>query len=108
MEKPKLNFTLLKKLVTELEVASDLAEKVREGKKLYESEADYNNFVVEVSKVAGLCTSVSTEALALVKDCQQLLKFALMPERSTNDFGLADLLSGYMPSGDNGSGNLGN
>jgi hypothetical protein len=108
MERPKLNLTLLKKLVGELELAAQVAEKTREGKKPHEDEAAYNDFVVEMGKVSGLCSSVAVEASALVKDCAKILQYALVPDRNPNDFALSDLLGGYMPSGDNGGGKLGN
>lgn len=101
MEKPKLSLVLLKKLVEDLETAVNAAEKVREGQNLSVDEpqanAVFNQFYSEMGKVSGLCTYLSTEALALNKDCMQVVKYSRMPDRS-EEMNPVDLFGGLFGS----------
>lgn len=68
MKDLKVNLVLLKKLVAELEVNITAAEEVMEKKE------DPTDYVVEMSKCAGLAFGVAQEASMLVGDIKNAIK----------------------------------
>lgn len=60
----KVDLTLLKKLVSELELSLTTADGMRKP------EGSNTDFIVEMSKAAGLCAGVMSESAMLVSDVQ--------------------------------------
>jgi len=71
----KVNLTLLKRLVSELDVALQAAEAVKEG----EGTESLHDYVVEMSKCAGLAAGVMAESSMLVGDIQHVIQHAQGP-----------------------------
>ncbi len=89
---PKIELTLLKKLVGELETALAAAQELPT-----EKDQEVHEFITAIAKTSGLAAGVAQEAKALVNDMYQVSRFAQQP--AVDLFGgLADLLGG--PGGD--------
>ena len=65
---PKVDLSLVKRLMTELEAAIATAEKMP-----HEDKMTKNEWIIELSKAQGLALSVMTEASLLVGDIQHLI-----------------------------------
>lgn len=65
MANGKVDLTLLKKMIAELETSLNLAEKIKA-----DTTIDKNESVIEFSKAAGLAAGIMTEAGLLVGDIQ--------------------------------------
>ena len=74
MAKMKVNLSILKKLVAELEAGLDAAE----GLKTKE-DASIGDYVVEMSKAAGLAAGIMQEGSFLVNDIQAVVRHAQQP-----------------------------
>lgn len=74
----KVNLTLLKDLVKELEAALDTAEKVTG-----EEVADYNRYVIEMSKAQGIAAGVFKESSLLITDIQQVITYNAAPSTAS-------------------------
>ncbi len=89
----KINLSILKRLVEELEVSIANAEK--------KSEATQNNaieFTIEMFKAAGLCAGINKEASMLIADISYLVQ-----ANQTQDLLLGKIISEHKnnKSGDN-------
>lgn len=71
---PKIELTLLKKLVSDLEASLTAAQELP-TEKLEEA----HEFISAMSKTSGLAAGVAQEASALVKDCYQVSRLAQQP-----------------------------
>lgn len=94
---PKIDLSILKKLVEHLESGIAEAETIREGET-----PDQGDYIVAMSKVAGLAAGVSQEGTMLVGDIHALIKMSQQPLPKTPDF-LEKLLGGI--KGNNGTSN---
>lgn len=91
MSKAKVNLDLLKKLVGELESSLQNSEAVK---------SDNNEYVVELSKAAGLAAGVMQEASLLVLDIHALTQ--LSPGKSKESVAsIIDTLKALKPGGSN-------
>ena len=84
---PKIELTLLKKLVGELEIAFTAAQELP-----LDETQQVHNYIIEMSKTSGLASGLAQEATALIKDMYQLMAMAQKPAMPAagHDF-LADL-----------------
>lgn len=71
---PKIELTLLKKLVGELEIAINAAQELPVDEK-----EQVHHFISELSKASGLAAGVAQEATALVKDMYQVSAMSQKP-----------------------------
>ncbi len=71
----KVNLELIKKLVLELENTLSVAEKIKENL----SDKGSTDYIVELSKAAGLATGIMQEGSALVMDVLSLTGTAQSP-----------------------------
>lgn len=67
----KINLTLLKKLVEELEISLLAADGIKKS-----TGSDNNDYVIELSKSIGLCSGVALEAEALISDITNNVNFS--------------------------------
>jgi hypothetical protein len=96
MKNLKVDLTLLKKLVAELETSLAASESIRGSK-----DPSLNDFVVECSKAAGLAAGVMQESSMLILDIQSLVRASQSPApKGGGDF-LDKLLGGMKPGGGN-------
>ena len=86
----KVDLTLLKRLVSELEASLASADVVKEAA------LNSNDYVVEVSKAAGLASGLVVEATMLIGDIQYLIKSAGSPSK---DDSMKDLMSLFKGTG---------
>ena len=88
MTEMKVNLSMIKKLVAELESGLEAAEglKTKEG-------ASIGDCVVEMSKAAGLAAGIMQEGTFLVNDIQAVVRVVQQPPAPKNDF-LDKILSG--------------
>lgn len=77
----KVNLTLLKKLVSELEASTQRADGINRDN-------DLNEYITEMSRASGLAAGVAHEATALVHDIYALIRTS---QSFTKEFGM-DLL----------------
>lgn len=86
----KVDLTLLKRLVSELELALDGCEVLKEAA------VEPTDYVVEMSKTVGLATGITLEASMLALDIQTLIKASTMPSTKDDNAlkGLMELLKG--------------
>src|ERR1035437_6525180 len=70
----KIDLTLLKRLISEAEVSVEKSEKVMVDLKARVPDVDHNEYIVELSKAAGLFAGVMSEASMLVLDVQALMQ----------------------------------
>ena len=83
---PKIDLSLLKQLVGELEASLATAEGIKQ-----EVSVKNNDFVVELSKAMGLATGITVEASMLVGDIQATIQSNGAP--ATKEDGLKNLLN---------------
>src|SRR5581483_6775859 len=86
---PKINLTLLKKLVSELEATLAVTEEIPTDK-----DEDAIRFITELSKSSGLAAAVAQEASALVKDMYKVSTMAQQPPMATGEELLSELFGG--------------
>ncbi len=79
----KVNLTLLKRLVSELEASVATAETIKSS--VESGEGANNEYVVEMSKAAGLAAGVMTESSMLIMDIQALVTKAQAPAPLKSD-----------------------
>lgn len=77
----KVDLTLLKKLIGELEMSLAAAEVLKSSS----DKIDVNDYVVEMSKAIGLASGVSGEAALLVADIGAVARAGLSPKSPTKD-----------------------
>ena len=96
--KLKVDLTLLKQLVSELETTMAAADLMPA-----DTATATNDYVIEVSKAIGLASGVVLEASMLVSDIQVIIKKASSPSPSKEDGlkGLLDMLKGSKIDGTN-------
>jgi hypothetical protein len=88
MPKTKVDLTLLKRLVGELEHSINTAEAIRTDVK-----TDKVELTVEASKAAGIAAGIMSEAGALIMDIRDMVDGGVMP-KNKND--LLDKLLGSL------------
>jgi len=89
MDKPKVDLTLIKRLVSELEHAVDIAEK------LQDAGGNKNDWIIELNKASGLASGIVGEGAALIGDMQVIIQG--LPVGAPGK-GTADLMSKLMGS----------
>jgi hypothetical protein len=94
----KVDLTLLKKLVGELESSLTTADGIKTA------EGDVTEYIVELSKAAGLTAGVMQEAGMLIGDIQSQVMQVQSPGPAKSDF-LEKLLGGIKGGGLTGGGN---
>jgi predicted house-cleaning NTP pyrophosphatase (Maf/HAM1 superfamily) len=96
--KLKVDLTLLKQLVAELETTMATADLMP-----VDSTTSNNDYVIEMSKAIGLASGAALEATMLVSDIQLIIKKAASPSPSKEDGlkGLLDMLKGGKIDGTN-------
>jgi roadblock/LC7 domain-containing protein len=87
----KIDLDILKRLVGELESTLATAEGIKSDK------GDLKDYIVEISKCAGLASFISAEANALVGDMQQAV-WATQSPKSKED-ALSKLIAGLKGGG---------
>jgi hypothetical protein len=92
MSKPKVDLTLLKKLVGELETHLQTAGGIQD------SGGDIHEYIVEMSRAAGLAAGVMSEAGMLIGDIHSMIKALSSPQPKNLDF-LEKILGGIKGSG---------
>lgn len=92
----KIDLSLLKKFVSELENSLTAAEAVR-----LSTEGNPHEYLVELSKAGGLAVSVSQEVTMLLGDVQKSMMQMQNPSASKNAL-LEKLFSGLQGSGTGG------
>jgi hypothetical protein len=105
----KIDLTLLKKLIAELESELKASETIPTDSSLNLSEASLepleHDRLIHLGKAAGLCMSVAQEGTLLMYDIQKVSAGALVaPKSSTKedaDFGLSNFLKIYKSGGQN-------
>lgn len=87
---PKINITLLKRLVEELESTLNFSEDLQQ-----ELSANKNEYVIEMSKALGIATGITLEASMLIMDIQTLTQTAsgAAPTSSGKEDSIKSLLS---------------
>lgn len=66
---PKIDLTLLKKLVIELERGLESCDKIK-----FDENGDQSDFIIEMSKSTGLVTGIMQESSMLIGDIQSIVK----------------------------------
>lgn len=92
----KVDLTLLKRLVGELETSLTTAEGIKSS-----ATSDPAEFVIEMSKAAGLCSGVMQESLMLIGDIQNLTLSVQNPTSSVKGDLLDKILGPLKGSGSN-------
>jgi len=92
---PKIDLTLLKKLVSELEIAVSATQDLPTDKK-----EEVHHFITELSKALGLAASVAQEASLLTKDMYRVSAMAQQPAMPGGSDLLAELFGGALPAYD--------
>lgn len=93
---PKIDLTLLKQLVGELEAILATADGIQQ-----ESPSKNNDYVIEMSKAVGLASGAALEATMLVSDIQTLVRVSTGPAPKEDGLkGLLNLLKGGRESDD--------
>ena len=87
----KVDLTLIKKLVDELDKTISLSEKIKES-------SDNNEYIIEMSKGIGLCSGIVSEGTMLIADIAELLSTASGPPSDSKTSSLINKLFGN-PSG---------
>ncbi len=92
----KVDLTLLKRLVTELDAALEGAEQIAANK----SDENVQDYIVEMSKATGIAAGVLQEATMLIGDINQMVRINTMSAGKEDPLGsLLSVLKG-------GTGNL--
>lgn len=97
--KTKADLTLLKRLMSELENSLGTANSMST-----DIDADLNEYVIELSKAAGLCSGIMQEASMLILDISQQVRHSQSPANSKSIDLLEKILS---PLKGGGTGNDG-
>jgi hypothetical protein len=88
---PKVDLTLLKRLVTELDSALENAEQIAANK----NEENVQDYVVEMAKATGIAAGVLQEATMLIGDINQLVRINTMSAGKEDPLGsLLSVLKG--------------
>jgi len=92
----KVDLTLLKKLIVELENSLATADGIRAE----ETDENIHNYIVEMSKASGVAAGIVEEATLLISDCRQAIRY------NTSAIGKDDPLSSLLGvlKGSGGSG----
>jgi len=93
MSKQKVDLTVLKRLVSELESILVSAEDIKA-----DMADDKVEYIVELSKATGICAGILTESGLLLGDIQCLLQGFSAPNQSKSDF-MEKLFSGFKGPG---------
>lgn len=91
-ETKSIDLTLLKRLVGELETSLQVAEGIKTS-----VDVDVAEYIVEMSKAAGLCAGVMSEAGMLIGDLQQATLSVQSP--SADKTALLDKILGPLKGG---------
>ena len=97
----KIDLLLLKKLVGELETSLTIVDSI------LAEEGDITEYIVELSKAAGLAAGVMSEAGMLIGDIQSHVMAVQNPAPTKSDF-FEKLLSGFKVTGGGGTTGGGN
>lgn len=94
----KVDLTLLKKYIEELELELKVAEAVKSKDALSDEEANnaINARLISLSKAAGLCLGVSQEAGMLITDIQKLVSASFLPSKSSKSDLTDNMLSSFL------------
>jgi hypothetical protein len=93
-ELPKIDLSLIKKLVGELETTLQTAEAINQ-------ESALNDWISEMSKASGLAASASQEASLLVHDVYALIRASQgLANKKNAENSLEQLLGGLIKGGD--------
>lgn len=95
----KVNLALLKRLVSELEASVNTADAIKTA--VDSGEGKDHEYIVEMSKAAGLAAGVMSESSMLIMDIQSLVQKVQAPTPLKSDF--LDKLMGGLKGG-NGDG----
>jgi len=87
----KVDLTLLRKLVGELESAINSVQEMPSADK----KEELHRFVIDLSRASGLAAGVAQEATALVKDMYQLVTFAQTAPSDYGDKLMTDILGSF-------------
>jgi hypothetical protein len=103
-EKIRVDLSLLKNLVSELETILDACQTIKDTPVPDKETAI--EFITEMSKASGLSAGISQEASALMMDCMNEVKGAQSPSKQSLDklLGLDKIDGGYGGGGYGGSG----
>lgn len=93
MSKQKVDLTVLKRLVSELESLLATAEGIKT-----DVSGDKVEYVVEMNKATGICAGILTESGLLMGDIQSLIQGLSAPSLSKSEF-LEKLLGGLKGPG---------
>jgi hypothetical protein len=93
---PKVDLTLVKKLIAELEESLAVAENLYQ-----DSPSKNNDYVVEMSKASGLATGAAIEASMLALDVQAAIKMGA--SSAPKEDGLKSLLASLKGGGFGGT-----
>lgn len=93
MSKQKVDLTVLKRLVAELESILSAAEGIKT-----DVNGDKVEYVVEMNKATGICAGILTESGLLMGDIQQMIAGLSAPSMSKADF-LEKILGGLKGPG---------
>ena len=91
----KVDLKLLKRLVGELEASLATAEGIKQDTEA--AEGDLEEYIVEMSKCAGLAAGVMAESTCLVGDIQAAIGHAQSPPKGSDP--LSKLLAGLKGGG---------
>jgi hypothetical protein len=94
----KVNLTLLKRLVSELEASIATAETIKTSAET--SDGTNNEYIVEMSKAAGLAAGVMSESSMLIMDIQSLVTKAQAPVPGGKSDFLDKLMGGFKGPGE--------
>jgi len=103
-KKIKVDTSLLKKLVAELDVYLESAQQAKDSISR-ENPDTVNAFIVELQKAAGLSSGVAQEAAALIADITGEVRSQFVSTKGYD--ALAEIMGGYGGSG-SGFGGFGN
>lgn len=93
---PKIDLTLLKRLVSQLEKELDACERIKN-----DETGELVDFIIEMSKSAGLVTGIIQESSLLIGDIQSIVKVSQHPgaqQSKPSDY-LEKILGGLKGSG---------
>ena len=93
---PKVDITLLLKLVAQLESSLNVCEAMKD------SDADgLYDFIIEMSKANGLISGIIQESSMLIGDVQSIVKVSQQPGLPVKDQLIDKLLVGFKHNGSN-------
>lgn len=87
----KIDITYLKRLVTELESLTSEAEQIQSENDI-KANPSPNEYLVTISKAAGICLGITSEASALVGDIQKIVGQSFNKPKEENLTSLLDFL----------------